>query len=125
MESEVTDSQEDRPSDPGLDLLRSALAEPPQLKKSVLSAVQHRIFEQTRGRYYKQRQSLLKDPTLMLLAGAVLILILTAAGYLVLVPLMNAGPSSVERPSLEDSKEEPSGESSAPLEQSVPAELQD
>lgn len=81
---------EDRNSDPLGGLLKSALAEPPARKKSLLPKIQERIRIRTRGRYYRDRWSTARDPVSLILMVALLILILAAAVFLVMQPLVGA-----------------------------------
>jgi len=60
-------------------LLQRALGEPPELERSLLPSVQARIRQQTHGRYFGRKKRAYKDPTVLLLASAMLLLALTAA----------------------------------------------
>lgn len=60
-------------------LIQENAAEPPPLKSSLLPAVQAHIRQQTRGRYFGEKGRSYRDPTLLLLGSAALLLILAAA----------------------------------------------
>lgn len=79
---------QERDSDRMAQLLRSALAEPPALTKSLLPSIQERIRLRTRGRYYRDRWSRSRNPISLVLIATLIILIMTAAVYLVLQPLV-------------------------------------
>lgn len=70
-------------------LLQSALAEPPAPEKSLLPGIQHRIYVQTRGRYFHSRRTRMRDPYLLLLMTALLILAIGAAAFVALHPLLD------------------------------------
>lgn len=59
--------------------LKENATEPPELQQSLLPAVQARIREQTRGRYFGEKRRSYRDPTLLLLGSAALLLVLAAA----------------------------------------------
>ncbi len=85
----------DRLSDPLGGLLRSALAEPPRPKRSFLPKIQERIRVRTRGRFYRDRWSVAQNPVSLILMAALLVLILLAAVFLVMQPLVSA-PEEIE-----------------------------
>ncbi len=87
----------DRPSDPLGGLLKSALAEPPPPRRSFLPKIQERIRIRTRGRFYRDRWSTARDPVSLLLMVALLVLIILAAVFLVMQPLVSA-PREIELP---------------------------
>lgn len=87
---EEMDDTLDRPSDPIAAVLKSALADAPHPPRSLLPKIQQRIRVTTRGRYYRDRWSTARDPVPILLMIALLILILAAAVFLVLQPLVEA-----------------------------------
>jgi hypothetical protein len=87
---EEMDETIDRASDPIATALRGALAYAPSPQKSLLPKIQQRIRITTRGRYYRDRWSTARDPVPFLLMIALLILILAAAVFLVLQPLVEA-----------------------------------
>jgi hypothetical protein len=60
-------------------LLSQALGSPPKLERSLLPAVQARVRRETMGRYFGNRHRSFKDPTLLLLGAAMLLLALGAA----------------------------------------------
>lgn len=80
----------ERPSDPIAGLLKRALNDAPTPERSLLPKIQQRIRFTTRGRYYRDRWSTLSNPVSLLLMMALLILILAAAIFLVLQPLIDA-----------------------------------
>lgn len=80
----------DRPSDPIAEMLRGALHQVPTPKRSLLPQIQQRIRITTKGRYFRDRWSTARDPVPLLLMAALLILILCAAVFLVMQPLVEA-----------------------------------
>jgi hypothetical protein len=60
-------------------LIQGNVQEPPPLEGSLLPAVQAHIRHQTRGRYFGEKRRSYRDPTLLLLGSATLLLILAAA----------------------------------------------
>lgn len=72
--------EEGAPDAPEIEALRRALQSVPPASRSVLPLVQAKIRQQTRGRYFAGRRSY-RDPTLLLLTAAMLILILSAAFF--------------------------------------------
>jgi hypothetical protein len=97
-DSEMEESPtSDRASDPLGGLLKNALREPPEPGRSFLPKIQERIRMRTRGRYFRDRWSVARDPVSLLLMVALLILILAAAVFLVMQPLMSA-PQEIEQP---------------------------
>ena len=92
-----TEPVSDRASDPLSGLLRSALAEAPVPERSLLPGIQQRIRVRTKGRYFRDRWSTARDPVSYLLMAALLILILAAALFLVMQPLMEA-PTKTQLP---------------------------
>lgn len=88
-------SSDDRSSDPLGGLLRSALAEPPSPGRSFLPKIQERIRVRTRGRFYRDRWSVVRDPVSLILMAALLVLIILAAVFLVMQPLVSA-PKEIE-----------------------------
>ncbi|HSC89443.1 MAG TPA: hypothetical protein VLC09_19305 [Polyangiaceae bacterium] len=76
--------EQDRPSEPPLPLLARALAQPPKPARSLLPGIQERIRERTHGRYFRRRRVDLRNPTTLLLGVVLLVLVLSAATYLVL-----------------------------------------
>jgi hypothetical protein len=79
--SDPMDSQND-PTEEGNvaeTLLKKVLKEPPELERSLLPKVQARIRQQTHGRYFGRKRRAYKDPTVLLLASAMLLLALGAA----------------------------------------------
>lgn len=60
-------------------LIQGNVKAPPPLEESLLPAVQARIRHQTRGRYFGEKRRSYRDPTLLLLGSAALLLILAAA----------------------------------------------
>lgn len=60
-------------------LLQQNAKDPPPLEGSLLPAVQAHIRHQTRGRYFGEKRRSYRDPTLLLLGSAALLLILAAA----------------------------------------------
>src|SRR5690606_33869326 len=87
----------DRPSDPIAQMLRGALDKAPTPEHSLLPKIQKRIRIITRGRYYRDRWSATRDPVSLLLMIALLILILAAALFLVMQPLVDA-PQKTQLP---------------------------
>lgn len=85
---ETEQELQERDSDPMTRLLRGALAEPPALTKSFLPSIQERIRQRTRGRYFRDRWSRTRNPISLVLIATLIILIMTAAVYLVLQPLV-------------------------------------
>lgn len=77
-------------SDPDLTRLRDALASPPGPEKSLLPQIQRRIFVNTKGRYFRQRDRANRDPLPLILGSALLVLALLAATYYALSPLLDA-----------------------------------
>lgn len=97
-ETQADDGPEsERASDPLGGLLKSALAEPPDPGRSFLPKIQERIRLRTRGRYYRDRWSVARDPVSLILMVALLILILAAAVFLVMQPLVSS-PEEIELP---------------------------
>lgn len=97
-DSDIEDEpQSERESDPLGGLLKSALRDPPDPGRSFLPKIQERIRARTRGRFYRDRWSALRDPVSLILMAALLILILAAAVFLVLQPLVSA-PKEIELP---------------------------
>lgn len=80
----------ERASDPLGGLLKSVLREPPDPGRSFLPKIQERIRVRTRGRYFRDRWSVARDPVSLLLMAALLILIVAAAVFLVMQPLVSA-----------------------------------
>lgn len=81
----TTSSGEEAPpssSDPLQLALRQALAEPPRKPASLLPKIQERIYERTRGRYFRKKKGAWRDRMTLLLAIALLVLILIIAGFL-------------------------------------------
>lgn len=89
--------ESERASDPLGGLLKNALGAPPDPGRSFLPKIQERIRVRTRGRYFRDRWSVARDPVSLLLMVALLILILAAAVFLVMQPLMSA-PKPIELP---------------------------
>lgn len=87
----------ERASDPLGGLLGRALAEAPDPGRSFLPKIQERIRARTRGRYFRDRWSVARDPVSLILMVALLILILATAVFLVLQPLVSA-PEQIELP---------------------------
>lgn len=85
----------ERASDPLGGLLKNALREPPKPARSLLPKIQERIRLRTRGRYFRDRWSVARDPVSMILMVALLIAILAAAVFLVMQPLVSA-PKQIE-----------------------------
>lgn len=81
-------SDEEQQAEPLATLLRNALADPPPPTKSFLPSIQHRIFMQSRGRYFGSRRTRMRDPYLLLLMAALLIGAIVVAAYLTLQPLV-------------------------------------
>jgi|GEM_PF-2318881 len=96
-ELEPNENDGDRDSNPMAALLQQALAEPPAPKRSLLPNIQQRIRVHTRGRFYRDRWSVARDPISLLLMVALLILILGAALFMVLQPLIDV-PQKTELP---------------------------
>lgn len=86
-------AEEQRESDPTARLLRRALETPPPPHKSFLPSIQERIRRRTRGRYFRDRWSRSRDPIPLLMVLALIVLILAAAVFLVLQPLMGEAES--------------------------------
>jgi len=78
-------------SNPVAALLQKALASPPEPKIHFLPGVQERIRIRTRGRYFAARRARYRDPIILLLVAATLILLIGALVFLVLEPLV--GPT--------------------------------
>lgn len=60
-------------------LLRNASGDPPPLEGSLLPNIQAHIRRQTRGRYFTGNRRTYRDPTVLLLGAATLLLIVAAA----------------------------------------------
>lgn len=84
------EQEQDRDSGAISALLQQALAEAPAPKKSLLPGIQERIRVRTKGRYYRDRFSKAKDPVPLLLMAVLLVLIICAATFLVIQPLVDA-----------------------------------
>ncbi|MCH2107802.1 MAG: hypothetical protein MK135_00605 [Polyangiaceae bacterium] len=80
-----------------LQVLGRALAEPPEIKRSLLVPIQNRIHHTTRGRYFRDRFSRLKEPLPLILMASILVLMLAAAIFFVFQPIFEA-EKAVERP---------------------------
>jgi hypothetical protein len=114
----------DRASDPIAQMLRGALKESPSPKRSLLPQIQQRIRITTRGRYFRDRWSTARDPVPLLLMAALLILILCAAVFLVMQPLVEA-PQKTKLPSPATDLLAPTSQPDLPDEpQQAPAEPQ-
>src|SRR5690349_9364763 len=82
-------SEESVSDDPVAALLRKALAAPPEPKIHFLPGVQERIRIRTRGRYFAARRARYRDPIILLLIAATLILLIGAVVFVVLEPLVS------------------------------------
>jgi hypothetical protein len=60
-------------------LLGRVLGSPPRLERSLLPSIQARIRRETHGRYFSSKRRIFRDPTLLLLGSAMLLLALAAA----------------------------------------------
>jgi hypothetical protein len=85
-------SEERVASDPVAALLQKALATPPEPKIHFLPGVQERIRIRTRGRYFAARRARHRDPIILLLIAATLILLIGALVFVVLEPLVSPRP---------------------------------
>lgn len=82
MSSEPTSEREfldERAEQELAQLLRSASDDPPPLETSLLPNIQAHIRRQTRGRYFSGGRRAYRDPTVLLLGAATLLLIVAAA----------------------------------------------
>jgi hypothetical protein len=83
-------SDGDHDSDPMAELLKRALADAPTPKRDFLPGVQKKIRLRTRGRYFRDRWSTSRNPVSLILMATLLLVILCAALFLVLQPLVDA-----------------------------------
>lgn len=97
-QSATENLDEDRASDAIGDLLRRSLEAPPARPQSLLPKIQERIYQRTRGRYFRPKRKF-GDSTTLVLGLALLLLVLAATGYLVLRPLLDAEQQAPEAPS--------------------------
>ncbi|GEM_PF-2211760 len=94
--------------DPVLDLLRQALNAPPKPKHDFLPRVQQKIRLRTKGRYFRDRWSTSRNPASLIFLCTLLLLILCAALFLVIQPLVDAPvPTDLERPPIDPLAREP------------------
>jgi len=89
--SDAEPSDEPAASAPVAVLLQKALASPPEPKIHFLPGVQERIRIRTRGRYFATRRARFRDPIILLLIAATLILLIGALVFAVLEPLVSPG----------------------------------
>jgi len=85
-------------NDPVTLLLQKALAQPPEPRIVFLPGVQERIRLRTRGRYFGKRRSAFRDPVILLLVSAMLILLMGVVVFVVFEALMTPSPSMLEPP---------------------------
>ena len=103
MSEGTNEDRDERPSDPQLSrLLNAALGEPPKPTRSLLPGVEHRIFVQSRGRYFRHRRAL-TNPSLLLLGLGCVLLVLAAVAYLTLGKLWSSDPGAPESGRARDS----------------------
>jgi hypothetical protein len=81
---------QDDDSDPMANLLRRALADAPLPRRDFLPGVQKKIRVRTRGRFFRDRWSTSRNPVSLILMATLLLVILCAALFLVLQPLVDA-----------------------------------
>ena len=82
--------------DPVTLLLQKALAQPPEPRIVFLPGVQERIRSRTRGRYFGKRRAVFRDPVILLLATALLILLMGAVVFVVFDTLLSPSSTSKE-----------------------------
>lgn len=98
MNERPKDEGDERPSDPEFGRwLSAALGEAPRPNRSLVDAVEHRIFVHSRGRHFRRTRRL-THPSLLLLAIGCVVSILAAAAYVTLGPLWSTEASSPESP---------------------------
>jgi hypothetical protein len=102
--------ESERNSDPLGGLLGRALSDVPVPQGSLLPGIQHRIRVRTKGRYFRDRWNVVRNPVTLLLMTALLVLVLAAAIFLVMEALLS------------EPEEQPSGPEMAPSSGSEPAE---
>lgn len=93
---------EEHDLDPVAELLKKALANPPLPSREFLPGVQKKIRIKTRGRYFRDRWSTSRNPVSLILMATLLLIILSAALFLVLQPLVDAPrPTKMNAPALD------------------------
>ncbi len=98
-ESHTTqDSPESTGIDPVAALLQRALAEPPEPQIRFLPGIKERIRQRTRGRYFGRRREVFRDPMILMLMAAILVLLMGAVIYVVLEPLLSPGVTAPHDP---------------------------
>jgi hypothetical protein len=75
-----------------LAILGQALERPPGLPRSLLPKIQERIYQRTRGRYFRPKRTGMRDPILLALLLALAIAIVAVAAFVVFVPLLSSAP---------------------------------
>ncbi len=81
---------ENRESEPPLPLLASALRTPPLPHASLLPKIQERIYQRTRGRYFRPKKAGLRDPITLALLIALVLAVIATATFMVFVPLFDS-----------------------------------
>jgi|GEM_PF-2109561 len=77
-------------SEPSLPLLASALRTPPQPQASLLPKIQERIYQRTRGRYFRPKKTGVRDPITLALLVALVLAVIATATFMVFVPLFES-----------------------------------
>jgi hypothetical protein len=96
-------------------LIHGALSNVPMPEESLLPGIQKRISARTRGRYFKARQARLRDPLLLVVLGALLVLALMTASYLVMYHLYgSSSPGRGDSPRDAQGADQPASEVSRP-----------